>query len=147
MTATSEMDGSGATREKLTAERPSDVTIPFGFRIMSMTGDRGPRDALYIYLIQSGDMVKVGVSNNPKRGLYLRGSYPVPAVFAYQVERQIHAALKDYAAGREWFRVTSATARAAAKPIIKRAFDAHYALMETDFVWPAHRHPRRDQFR
>lgn len=108
------------------------IFAPFGFNPPSSAFFHLPNMVRYIYFIQSGDLVKVGVSSDPKarlksfragapNGLMLRGTIEVPGILAFQTEKRIHAELKHVAVGREWFRISPREARSVAKPICARA--------------------------
>lgn len=134
---------SGAVKREGATPRPSPRSLyiaavePHGFKPPGW-GGRDMRDRSFIYIIQNGDLVKVGFSNNVSarlntlsagspRGLRLRCTREVPALFVKQVEAQAHEALASFAVGREWFRTTSTQARLALDPIAKRSWAAFAA--------------------
>jgi hypothetical protein len=66
----------------------------------------------WVYGIQCGDFIKVGVAGNIKfrlTTLQLYNPYPCKVVmrrqhrFAYRIEKRIHELLADVSIGREWF--------------------------------------------
>lgn len=135
------------TRQGRVCTRAQEPERYFGFSLPTIPGRRRVTDMRYIYFIQSGDLVKVGMTNDVQqrlkafrlaspRGLYLRGTREVPALIANQTEKQIYRALKDHAVGREWFRMQAKDARAVAEPIIDRAFAAWRKMIDDGrFAW------------
>lgn len=120
------------------------ILEPYGFSPPSRTDWLTPRHVRYLYFMELGEMVKVGVSRDPKqrlnafragqpRGLHLRSTIALPAVLAFQTERRVHAALSDHAAGREWFKLRAKDANAIARPICARAEAAAARLIECGF--------------
>lgn len=85
-----------------------------------------------LYFLRSGDFLKIGITHdlvgrvhhfqlgNPHE-ITLDAYRTVPAALARQIEQQIHAALAQKAAGREWFTVSRDEALAVAAPIIQAA--------------------------
>lgn len=76
----------------------------------------------WLYGIQSGLFIKVGVANNINdrlRTMNLYNPHPCKVVAkrriecAYHAERRVHQILKPYAIGREWFAVDAPLVRAA----------------------------------
>jgi hypothetical protein len=120
------------------------ILTPFGFkppcRALWLTAEH----VRYLYFIQSGDLVKIGISGDPEKrieelrrgsplGLRLHGSIKLPAVLAFQTERRVHEALADHAVGREWFRMAAKDARRAAQPFCTLAKKAGERLFECGF--------------
>lgn len=95
----------------------------------------------YLYFIQTDDLVKIGISGDPKqriddlsagfpgRTLKIRRTVELPAILAFQTERRVHDKLKEFSVGREWFRMDPIEAKAAAVPICQLA---HRAATELD---------------
>ncbi len=121
------------------------ILAPYGFNQPTLNGNLKWRDVRFIYFVQCDQLTKVGLANNVKqrlhdlrlgspRGLYLRGTRAVPRVLAMQIEKRIHAALKEHAIGREWFRILPALARREAQPVIDRAWAAYDRLTELGFA-------------
>lgn len=76
----------------------------------------------YVYGIQSGLFIKIGVAGNIKARLETMNLYnphPCKVVarrvteYAYLVEKRVHKILEPYAIGREWFMVDAKLVRAA----------------------------------
>jgi hypothetical protein len=76
----------------------------------------------YVYGIQSGQFIKIGVANDIERRLAqmkLLNPHPCSVVFRRKIpcalycERQMHDLLKAKSIGREWFEVTLQEVRAA----------------------------------
>lgn len=76
----------------------------------------------WLYGIQSGLFIKVGVARNINdrlRTMNLYNPHPCKVVAkrhiecAYHAERRVHQILKPYAIGREWFLVDASLVRAA----------------------------------
>lgn len=87
----------------------------------------------WLYGIQSGLFVKIGVAGNiPVRlkTMNLYNPHPCKVVIrrqlfddAYHVEKRMHETLQPYAIGREWFAVDVALIKAALTIIIKQVRD------------------------
>ena len=99
---------------------------------MPVNIERNCRKRRTLYVIQSGEFVKVGIATNMKSRLFdlqlgnplllrVRMQRTIPAALAIQVEQLVHAALSEHAIGREWFRVDAAVAVRAAQPILRQA--------------------------
>lgn len=127
-----------------TAKEWDAILTPLGFKRPGHSESRKTHDQRFIYFVQSGEFVKVGIAYDVKRrlvelragaprGLVLRGQRAAPAAFARQIERQAHTALKDFAIGREWFKTTAKHARSVTEPIIQRAVQAHAALLGAEY--------------
>jgi hypothetical protein len=78
----------------------------------------------YVYGIQSGDFIKIGVAVNISQRLHtirLANPHPIKLVLkrrlcaAFHCERKMHEILKDKAIGREWFKATTEEVLAAAE--------------------------------
>lgn len=85
-----------------------------------------------LYFVVSGDFVKVGLATNLTERLFtlqlgnplelrLAARRTIPKALDIQVERAVHAALTDWAIGREWFRLDAKSAVKMADPIVKKA--------------------------
>lgn len=79
--------------------------------------------SMYLYGIQSGLFIKIGVSRDiPQRlnHMNLYNPHPCKVVLrrlctdTFWVEKRMHAVLAPYALGREWFMIDAALARATA---------------------------------
>jgi len=86
----------------------------------------------FLYFIESGEFVKVGLAEDLKKRLFsLQLGNPlelrlvawrtIPRALSIQTERAVHAELVDFAIGREWFRMDGRTAVKRADPIVKKA--------------------------
>lgn len=78
----------------------------------------------YVYGIQSGQFIKVGVASNVDdrlRTMRLSNPHPLVVIFkrkmlaAFYCEKKMHEILADKAHGREWFHATPAEVLAAAE--------------------------------
>lgn len=117
----------------------------YGFNApSSITLGSTAHDVTRLYIMQLGDLVKVGLARDVQArlntfqlgcpvGLQLRASRKVPLAFARQVELGTHAALADVAHGREWFRTTPEVALAAALPLVQRSWRANRKLVADGF--------------
>lgn len=83
----------------------------------------------YIYGIQSGLFIKIGVAENISarlKTMNLYNPHPCKVVArrfhteAYQVERAAHAIMAPYAIGREWFMADATIVRLALTVAVKR---------------------------
>ena len=96
-----------------------------------------------LYVIQSGEFVKVGITDDVKKRLFslqagnplplrLRMSRTMPAALALQVEAMVHRVLAEHSIGREWFRIEAAVAVKAARPILREAERAIHQWVDPD---------------
>jgi len=83
-----------------------------------------PLSARYVYGIQSGQFIKIGVATNMSKRLSdmrLANPHPLKVVLkrrlcaAFYCERKMHEILKPKALGREWFNVSVEEVLAAAE--------------------------------
>jgi len=85
-----------------------------------------------LYFIESGEFVKVGLTDNIDRRLFnLQLGNPLPLRLAYrrtiprplnkQVESLVHQRLAEWSIGREWFRMSARAAVKLADPVVKKA--------------------------
>jgi Meiotically Up-regulated Gene 113 (MUG113) protein len=90
----------------------------------------------WLYGIQSGLFIKVGVAKNITtrlRQMNLYNPHPCKVVAkrnlpnAYQVEKRMHQVLAPYAIGREWFLIDVSLVRAAMTVVIKEVDAAQRA--------------------
>lgn len=116
---------------------------PLGYTVPCWNSDRQLHDTRWLYVMRSGDLVKIGIATDVERrlhnlragapkGLHLMSKRELPALFAIQTERAIHRQLADKAHGREWFSITSSDALKlidAGSKAAWRALDAFEAVM------------------
>lgn len=84
----------------------------------------------WVYGIQCGEFIKIGVAQHIERRLRTLKLYnPLPcsvvlrraAPDCYWIEKRIHHILRDYSVGREWFKITPDQAREAYKAALADA--------------------------
>jgi hypothetical protein len=93
----------------------------------------------WVYGIQSGPFIKVGVGNSIQarlRTMNLYNPHPCKVVLRrqcdepYFVEKRIHELLKLHSIGREWFAATALQVREAAKIAFKDLVAKRYAQIK-----------------
>lgn len=93
-----------------------------------------PLSARFVYAIQSGEFIKIGVATNiPQRlnTMRLLNPHPINLVMkrrlcaAFYCERKMHEILKSKAVGREWFKATVEEVLAAADIGAAYAIEVH----------------------
>jgi len=95
-----------------------------------------PNDRWLLYVVECAPYLKIGISGNMKKRLHdMKLLNPMPlSLIHYRlvprrrsrlVEAAVHAALADYAHGREWFTVPIETARETIARIIDADKIAH----------------------
>lgn len=99
----------------------------------------------YVYGIQSGQFIKVGVALDITRRLHtirLSNPHPLKVVLrrkmraAYYCERKMHEILKEKSIGREWFDATVEEVHAAAIIGSAHAREVHLLkVRESDAFW------------
>lgn len=124
----------------------SAVFAPLGYNTPSGPADRRLSDRRSLYFIQCDDFVKVGIAfdvgrrledlriGDPYGRLRLHTKWWLPALFARQIERRVHAVLDAHAAGREWFLMPVGDAMALAKPVVEHG-RAVYAYAKRLGFW------------
>jgi hypothetical protein len=102
----------------------------------------------YIYAIQSGQFIKIGLARNLKRRLYamrlhnphelrLMAHRVIPVRWAHRIERCAHRLLAEQTIGREWFACTAEQAREAISFSIAAArnLDRREAIAPENAKW------------
>lgn len=98
----------------------------------------------YVYGIQSGQYIKIGVAADIERRMgtmRLYNPHPFALVFkrktacAYHCERRMHEILGAKAIGREWFEVTLDEVKAAAVIGLSEARAAFREQLKRDIAW------------
>lgn len=97
-----------------------------------------PLSARYVYGIQSGEFIKIGVATNISQRLNamrLLNPHPIKVILrrrlcaAFYCERKMHEILEPKAVGREWFKVTVDEVLAAAAVGAAYAKQVHASRM------------------
>ena len=119
---------------------------------MSMFEHNPQLSQRYVYGIQSGQFIKVGVSLSIKRRLddmRLLNPHPATVVYkrkmyaAYHCEKKMHEVLAPKSIGREWFDATLDEVRAAAKIGFAYANEIFQRKLKEEMEWNAY--IRREQ--
>jgi len=92
----------------------------------------------YVYGIQSGLFIKIGVASNIANRLRTMNLYnPHPckiiarrqSVYAYYIEKRLHQTLSPYAIGREWFLIDPPLVRAAMTVVFRKVHEEMAAML------------------
>jgi hypothetical protein len=69
--------------------------------------------------------------------IWLEAYRTVPQMLSRHVETDVHAQLADHYIGREWFRIDTATATKAAKPVVLKAWRMAQKMGDWGPSWEA----------